>query len=107
MKNPLKEAMDSVKNDVFKPKILRDMKSLEKEATEYDAQTEWSKYEIEKAFIAGANSDYVKRKIIENQIEVLNKIYSDNKTSDFNSSTFQDIEYEINQLEQQLKELEQ
>lgn len=45
--------------------------NLEKEAREYNAKTEYSKYSIEKAFIAGANSKYVQLEKMKGQYFLL------------------------------------
>ena len=83
------------------------MIDLNKEAEEYVNKIDRSEDGlVEQCFIAGANSKSVKQRIIQAQINILGVIYSDNKCSDFNSSTFQDVEFEMEKLQKQLKELE-
>jgi hypothetical protein len=92
----------------YKKRIMID---INKEAEEY-AHNWFNMHEtnnfkaLKQGFMAGVKSKHVQAKIIQAQIDVLGIIYSDNKTSDFNSPTFQDVKYEMNKLQQQLKQLE-
>jgi hypothetical protein len=52
------------------------MLDINKEAKEYDAKTEYSKYGIEDAFIAGFNSKSKQIEIIQKQIDLLNSLDS-------------------------------
>jgi hypothetical protein len=61
---------------------------------------------VSSIFIKGHNSKATQAKVLQAQIDLLSIIYSDNKTSDFSSSTFQDVVYELEKLQQQLKELQ-
>jgi hypothetical protein len=74
------------------------MIDINKEAKEYDAKTEYSKYAIEYAFIAGHNSKATQAKVIQGQIDVLKEHR--------NSETIFWLDGSIEKLQQQLKELE-
>jgi hypothetical protein len=97
------------------------MIDINKEAEEYAKNTVDSKKSLDldldtEIWISGASfwgylqgatkSKHVQAKIIQAKIDALGIIYSDNKTSDFNSPTFRDVKYEMNKLQQQLKQLE-
>lgn len=103
----IKQATDSIKDDVFKPKILRDMKTLEQEAQEYLVKNYQKGSYLGNLFIAGANSNYVKRKIIKDQIKIFKKQLSFIKKCDnyiFHIEKF--LRKDLKELQQQLKELE-
>lgn len=51
------------------------MIDLNKEAEEYDRKIPMSNLLVDKIFIAGANSKYVKQQIIEAQLELLRNFY--------------------------------
>jgi uncharacterized circularly permuted ATP-grasp superfamily protein len=82
------------------------MIDLNKEAEDYRQinRDQWGEgytsYDFIPAFIAGANSKHVQAKILQAQIDLLNKVLDD---------IFWNEEYltnKINELQQQLKELE-
>lgn len=79
------------------------MTQLEKEAEEYENSFGEGANGTESIdFIAGANSKYVKKKIIEAQIEVLNKIKEHYQERVGTGMVWNKIQ----ELQQQLKELE-
>jgi len=75
--------------------------TLEEEAKEYRKITANQMSIEEQAFLAGVNSNYVKRLIIEKQIEVIDDITKRANAMNF-SLVFVNARYE---LSQQLKEL--
>lgn len=75
------------------------MKTLEEEAKKFQ-DTNYLPYDKD-IFIAGANSKWVRAEKIKAQIEILNEI-----RGGFNTDNRFYIDYKIEQLEQQLKELE-
>jgi len=82
------------------------MIDINKEAEEF-LNNKWVKGSYNgKLFIAGHNSKATQAKVLQAQIDLLSIIYSDNKTSDFSSPTFQDVVYELEKLQKQLKGLE-
>ena len=81
-------------------------KQLQEEAEEYEALSEYSKYEIRDAFIAGATSKYVEQEKLKFAVELLNKIKEAEIYNKIRYIESSEIDYQIMKIQQQLKELE-
>lgn len=81
-------------------------KQLQEEAEEYEALSEYSKYEIRDAFIAGATSKYVEQEKLKAIIDEFDTLLKTNEDDFDRGKGCAIIRIKIKDLEQQLKELE-